>query len=920
MPSEVTLISRSPAEFAEKIDPGSSIVLTFSGPVKAGMGRVEISDGYSRLLFAEPMSSSFIRISGNTVTIDPPRDFLYGRSIYVSFTENWLLDEQGAALSIPDAYNFAIALSPTALYLRGTEMPDVLHGSDLGDFLDGNGGSDKLWGHGGDDILIVGDRVSWMAPSELHGGDGSDKLYGGSGGDKLFGDAGNDQLFGGDGRDFLFGGAGNDVLDGGAGDDQLSDDEGNNTILGGAGDDTISAYGGGCVIDGGEGDDQITALPSDTVMAGDGNDLISLWRYALPGSGNGSVDGGAGDDTFEVTLRKAASSLTLTGGSGKDTFRLSASTYEEGTYQYAITDFQAGAGGDQLDLTSLIRSYGFGKGNPFAPNGFLRLQADGNDTLLILKAGGNAALLRLKDVAPSQLTRDNFVGGYTPDGSNYGVTLVGTVDNDELKGTELGDKLIGGDGNDRLLGHGGNDLLRAGDGDDVLYGGDGNDRLEGNEGDDELYDAYGDDTLLGGAGNDHIAGGGLTFLMDGGAGDDSLSAGLGGSGSLFGGAGNDALYIATGYLYGGYSGTIRADGGDGDDTIAISGDFGTVTIAASGGAGRDTFDLRSAAGNTISVTDFMVGTGGDRIEVGALAPYNFQGDPFGAAGYLRWRQVGQDAVLELDADGLAGAAHSWRELATFSNVNAAGFTRDNFKTLSGGDGGDELRGDFLENTLQGWGGNDILSGGAGKDVLRGGDGNDQLDGGDGDDQIDGGPGFDVAHLARTRDSVKIWADHSGFKVQDLSGQGGTDTLTGVERLRLADATVALDIDGVAGQIFRLYTTAFDRKPDMAGAGFWINAADSGVSLATIAEGFVTSDEFKTLYGSAPTNEQLVNAFYFNVLHFEANDAERAYWIDMLNRKAASVSSVLIGISESEMTVRTVAEIVGAGFEYTPWMG
>jgi hypothetical protein len=46
----------------------------------------------------------------------------------------------------------------------------------------------------------------------------------------------------------------------------------------------------------------------------------------------------------------------------------------------------------------------------------------------------------------------------------------------------------------------------------------------------------------------------------------------------------------------------------------------------------------------------------------------------------------------------------------------------------------------------------------------------------------------------------------------------------LERRAPASATraVALDVDGAAGQAYRLYQAAFDRAPDKNGLGYWIN--------------------------------------------------------------------------------------------------
>jgi hypothetical protein len=46
--------------------------------------------------------------------------------------------------------------------------------------------------------------------------------------------------------------------------------------------------------------------------------------------------------------------------------------------------------------------------------------------------------------------------------------------------------------------------------------------------------------------------------------------------------------------------------------------------------------------------------------------------------------------------------------------------------------------------------------------------------------------------------------------------GTVDQLSGVERIAFSDATIALDIAGTAGQVYRIYQAAFSRTPDKPG--------------------------------------------------------------------------------------------------------
>jgi hypothetical protein len=148
--------------------------------------------------------------------------------------------------------------------------------------------------------------------------------------------------------------------------------------------------------------------------------------------------------------------------------------------------------------------------------------------------------------------------------------------------------------------------------------------------------------------------------------------------------------------------------------------------------------------------------------------------------------------------------------------------------------------------------------------------------------------------------------------------GEEDTLTNVERIKFADTAIALDTSGVGGQAYRIYQAAFNRTPDDVGLGYWISGMDSGASLASVASGFVSSDEFKALYGASPTNAQIVTKFYENVLHRAPEFGGYNYWLGMLN-SGLSVSNALAAFSESPENVSGVSGAIISGIRYTPYV-
>ena len=128
-----------------------------------------------------------------------------------------------------------------------------------------------------------------------------------------------------------------------------------------------------------------------------------------------------------------------------------------------------------------------------------------------------------------------------------------------------------------------------------------------------------------------------------------------------------------------------------------------------------------------------------------------------------------------------------------------------------------------------------------------------------------------------------------------------------------------DINGVAGQAYRIYKAAFDRTPDLTGLGYWIKNMDSGSSLESVANSFINSTEFKTLYGTNPSHESFVTQIYNNVLHRAYDQGGFTYWVDSLKNGANSQAAVLAQFSECAENQTAVIGLIGNGIEYTPFV-
>jgi len=256
--------------------------------------------------------------------------------------------------------------------------------------------------------------------------------------------------------------------------------------------------------------------------------------------------------------------------------------------------------------------------------------------------------------------------------------------------------------------------------------------------------------------------------MDGGAGIDTLSGGLG-----------DDTYVVDGL-----SDTIIENAGEGLDTIESS-------VSWTLGANIETLDLTGTAnidgtGTTLGETIF--GNSGDNVLTGNGGLDTLRGE--GGADTL-------NGGSEFDA--LYGGAGN--------------------DVINAGDGGDHVQGDGGNDTLNGEGGNDWMLGGDGEDIINGGagrdrmfghDGADTLYGGAGEDTMAGGAGSDTfvyADVSERGDTITDFATSGQLDALDLSqlianlGYAGGDVFgDGLVQLTQsgADTLVQIDNDGAGG--------------------------------------------------------------------------------------------------------------------------
>lgn len=217
--------------------------------------------------------------------------------------------------------------------------------------------------------------------------------------------------------------------------------------------------------------------------------------------------------------------------------------------------------------------------------------------------------------------------------------------------------------------------------------------------------------------------------------------------------------------------------------------------------------------------------------------------------------------------------------------------------------------------------NDLIVGSTYADYVDGRAGDDEIISSLGNDHLNGGSGIDVAIYMGRRQDYAVERSDGSWNISSLFGVEGNDIVVAVERLEFADTKWALDIDGIAGQAYRLYKAAFNRVPDPEGVGYWMHFMGLGVSLIEVANAFTASKEYMSLYANS-SHDVLVRTYYRNILGREPDKAGADFWVDVLKKGSATVPEVLVAISESLENVTVVGSQIKNGFAYNDfaWFG
>jgi hypothetical protein len=290
-------------------------------------------------------------------------------------------------------------------------------------------------------------------------------------------------------------------------------------------------------------------------------------------------------------------------------------------------------------------------------------------------------------------------------------------------------------------------------------------------------------------------------------------------------------------------------------------DTGSSATALTGGGGADTFVYRSGDGQ-VTITDFS-GAQGDKIDLSHIASMAHLSDVLAIA-----RQVGSNTVIDI------APANALPDILTLSGVSMTSLTAS----------------DFLLSTPV-----TTVTGTAANN-----------------------------YTATVQGTYLQYAVGSGGATVAGGPESAHDSLSNIQRIQFVDGYLDYSSTDPAGQVYRLYEATLKRAPDPEGLAYWVNALDTGTSLQTVANGFITSQEFQQVYSfylggaglAGLSNESFVTILYENVLNRAPDASGLANWVNALNSGADTRAQVVIDFTESQEFISDESGAIHQGL----WVG
>jgi len=207
------------------------------------------------------------------------------------------------------------------------------------------------------------------------------------------------------------------------------------------------------------------------------------------------------------------------------------------------------------------------------------------------------------------------------------------------------------------------------------------------------------------------------------------------------------------------------------------------------------------------------------------------------------------------------------------------------------------------------------------DVLKGNDKNNFFAPGLGNDIIDGRGGFNQAYWSEPLSAFEVlmseWSND--WMVSDRAGINGSNSLRNIDRIHFQDRSVALDVQGKAGNAAKAMTLLLGPQSlnDLALTGLVLHLMDANnYSLEQIM-----AVGIQHVLGSKPSHEQVIELLYNGLYGFKPSPAVTASLVGLLQVHTPSQLAVLATeLPEQHLVHVTLTGVLQHGFEYTVFAG
>jgi hypothetical protein len=207
------------------------------------------------------------------------------------------------------------------------------------------------------------------------------------------------------------------------------------------------------------------------------------------------------------------------------------------------------------------------------------------------------------------------------------------------------------------------------------------------------------------------------------------------------------------------------------------------------------------------------------------------------------------------------------------------------------------------------------------DVLKGNDKNNFFAPGTGNDIIDGRGGFNQAYWSEKHGEFEVlMSEWSGdWMVSDRAGIHGSDSLRNIDRIHFADRSVALDVQGKAGNVAKAMTLLLGRNAldDLAVTGLVLHLMDANnYSLEQIM-----AVGIKHVLGDKPSREQVIELLYSGLYGFKPTAAEASALVGLLKvHTPAQLAVLATELPDQHIVNVTLAGVLQHGLEYVLFVG